>query len=190
MMTVEEARREVNAASAGGAPFLLCFGATLLACAVLASHVPTPTAALLVMFQGGVALPAAFVLERRMGWARMRADNPLRPLSVQLAMSQMLALPVVIVAYTLNPAAVPLAMAGIAGAHFLPYAWLQGTRVYGALAVAVSIGAFIIQIVSGADAFARILVWLTTCYWIGAPLVYRHAVRMTRPNVQGHVMYT
>ena len=45
------------------------------------------------MFQGGVALPLAFWLERRMGTGRMQADNPFRALSGQMAMSQALGLP-------------------------------------------------------------------------------------------------
>ncbi len=191
MMTkLDDARRDVSAASAGGAPFLLCFGATLLACAVLSLYVTTPTAALVVMFQGGLALPAAFLLERRMGQAPMAADNPLRPLSIQLAMSQVVALPVVILAYSLNPGAVPLAMAAIAGGHFLPYAWLQRTNVYAVLAVAVSAGALVMQMVFGGAAFALVLVWMTGCYWAAAPLVLRNARRLAAGPAQGQVAYT
>ena len=189
MIDLNEARRDVSASSAGGAPFLIAFGLTLLACALLSFVLSRSTAALLVMFQGGVALPAAFALERLMGRKRMDAANPLRPLSIQLAMSQVVALPVVILAYSLNPGAVPLAMAAVGGGHFLPYAWLQQTRAYAVLAVAVSIGALAIQVVLGAAAFPIVLLWLTVCYWTAAPIVYRNAARVSdlATRVQGQV---
>lgn len=179
MTDLEDARREVSASSAGGAPFLISFGATLLLCAIAAFFLPRRTAALAVMFQGGLALPAAFLLERRMGWGAMAKDNPLRSLSIQFAMSQIVAFPIVVAMFSLNPGGVPLAMASIAGGHFLPYAWLQRTNVYVWLAVAVSAGALVLQIAIGRNAFPFILFHMTACYWIAAPLVHRAARRLT-----------
>jgi hypothetical protein len=175
---------EVSAHSAGGAPFLLAFGATFLITALLAFILPRPTVALIAMFQGGLALPAALWLERRLGWRRMSADNPLRALSAQLAMSQNLALPAWIVAYSLNPGAVPVVMAATGAAHFLPYAWLHRTRVYAVLAGALSLGSFGLQLALGAQAFPYILLFVAAAYWIAAPLVYsaaRHAARLAPP---------
>jgi hypothetical protein len=166
---------EVSAHSAGGAPFLLAFGATFLITALLAFILPRPTVALIAMFQGGLALPAALWLERRLGWRRMSADNPLRALSAQLAMSQNLALPAWIVAYSLNPGAVPVVMAATGAAHFLPYAWLHRT---------LSLGSFGLQLALGAQAFPYILLFVAAAYWIAAPLVYsaaRHAARLAPP---------
>lgn len=182
MNDLEAARREVSQSSAGGAPFLICFGATILACGILAFYLPVERAALAVMFQGGLALPAAFLLERRMAWGPMAKDNPLNALSIQLAMSQIVAFPVVIAMYDLRPGGVPLAMASIAGGHFLPYAWLQRTRVYVFLAVAVAAGALAIQIALGTRAFPYVLMYMTACYWIAAPLVYRAARSVTRDS--------
>jgi hypothetical protein len=179
MTNMDVARREVSESSAGGAPFLLSFGASLLACGCAAFFLSRRQAALALMFQGGVALPIAFLLERRLGWGPMAADNPLRSLSVQLAMSQICAFPVVIAMYDLNPGLVPLAMASIAGGHFLMYAWLQRTSVYVWLAVAVPAGALAIQIALGARAFPIILLHMTACYWIATPLAYRAARRLT-----------
>jgi hypothetical protein len=169
------ARADVSASSAGGAPFLISFGVTLAACAVASFFLDRKTAALLVIFQGGIALPAAFLLERAMSRKSMAADNPLRSLSIQMAMSQVVALPVVIATYSLNPGGVPLAMASIGGGHFLPYAWLQRTRAYVVLGVAVSVGALAIQMALGARAFPWVLFYLTSCYWSAAPVVYRRA---------------
>ncbi len=179
MFDIDRARREVTQSSAGGAPFLICFGASILMVGILSFYLPVKQAALALMFQGGLALPAAFLLERRMAWGPMAKENPLNVLSVQLAMSQIVAFPIVIAMYDLRPGAVALAMASIAGAHFLPYAWLQRTNVYAVLAVAVSGGALAIQIALGAAAFGYILLYMTACYWIGAVLVYRAARRLT-----------
>ena len=132
------------------------------------------------MFQGGVALPIAFWLERKMGSRRMAADNPLRSLSVQMAMSQALGLPALILVYSLNPSGLPLALASLGGIHFLPYAWLHRTRIYVAFAIIVSIGAFLIQIFLTTNAFSYILLFVAVVYWITAPLVYRHAARLVK----------
>ena len=172
---LEAARADVSASSAGGAPFLITFGATLAVRAVASWFVPPKTAALMVLFQGGVALPIAFALERAMSRKAMAADNPLRPLSIQMAMSQSVALPVVIAMYSINPAGVPLAMASIGGGHFLPYAWLQRTRAYVVLGVAVSGGALAIHMALGTRAFPWILLYMSACYWIAAPVVYRRS---------------
>jgi len=174
---LEAARADVSASSAGGAPFLISFGVTLAACAIASFFVDRRTAAMLVMFQGGIALPAAFMLERAMSRKAMAAENPLRSLSIQLAMSQIVAFPIVIATYSLNPGAVPLAMASIGGGHFLPYAWLQRTPAYVVLGVAISAGALIIQIALGPRAFPWVLLYMTACYWAAAPAVYRRAQR-------------
>jgi hypothetical protein len=177
---LEAARADVSASSAGGAPFLISFGITLAACAIASWFVDRRTAALLVMFQGGVALPAAFLLERAMSRKAMAAENPLRTLSIQMAMSQVVALPVVIAMYSLNPGGVPLAMASIGGGHFLPYAWLQRTRAYVVLGVAVAVGAYAIQIALRAEAFPWILLYMTACYAVAAPVVYQRSRALTR----------
>jgi hypothetical protein len=171
---------EVSASSAGGAPFLIAYGATFLITAILSFLLPRPTAALIAMFQGGVALPIAFWLERRLGSRRMAADNPLRPLSAQLAMSQALGLPLLILVYSLSPGGIPLALASLGGVHFLPYAWLHRTRIYIAFSFAVALGAFAIQLFLGPAAFSYILVFVAIVYWITAPLVYRHAARLVQ----------
>ncbi|MCA9941894.1 MAG: hypothetical protein KC449_00365 [Anaerolineales bacterium] len=183
-MTLTQAFYEVSANSAGGAPFLIAYGATFIISGILSFALPEETAALIVLFQGGVALPAAFWLERRMGWGRMSADNPLRGLSVLLAVSQALALPALIVAFDLNPRAIPVMMAGLGGIHFLPYAWLHRTRLYTALAVAISFGAFGLQLLLGPMAFHINLFYVGLVYWLAAPLIYRHAVQFGKMEVE------
>lgn len=182
--TLNQAFAEVSASSAGGAPFLIAYGATFIICGSLSYVLAAETAALIVLFQGGLALPLAFWLERRLGWGRMAANNPLRALSVQLAVSQALALPALIVAFQLNPRSIPVILAGLGGVHFLPYAWLHRTRLYIALAVAIAFGAFGLQLLFGPMAFHINLFYVGAVYWLAAPFVYRHAAQFRQPGVQ------
>ena len=181
-MTLTHAFNEVSASSAGGAPFLIAYGTTFIMSGILSFVLPAETAALIILFQGGLALPLAFWLERKMGWGRMAADNPLRALSVQLAMSQALALPALIVAFDMNPRSIPVIMAGLGGVHFLPYAWLHRTWLYSILAVVLSLGAFAIQLLFGPPAFHIILFYVSVVYWLAAVLVYRQAVAWRTVN--------
>ncbi len=109
---------EVTASSMGGAPFLIAYGITFGLIGVLSLVLERETTALLAMFQGVVALPFAFWLERRLGRGRLSAENPLKKLSALMAMSQALALPLLIAAYSVAPGIIPLALAGLGGVHF------------------------------------------------------------------------
>lgn len=179
---LKQAFSEVSTSSSGGAPFLIAYGATFLITALLSFFLPRPTTALIAMFQGGVALPAAFWLERKMGSRRMSADNPLRQLSVQMAMSQALGLPLLILVYSLNPGGIPLALASLGGVHFLPYAWLHRTRLYSVFAFTVAMGAFAIQLALGSQGFSYVLLFVAVVYWIAAPLVYRSAAKLVKQD--------
>jgi hypothetical protein len=57
---------------------------------------------------------------------------------------------------------------------------LHRTRLYVVLAVAVSIGAFVLQLFLRSEAFPYILIYMSLVYWILAPLVYRHAASFSR----------
>jgi hypothetical protein len=178
-----QALNEVSASSAGGSPFLIAYGATFLLTGVLSFFISLEVAALIAMFQGIVALPVAFWLERQMGTQRMSADNPLKTLSGQMAVSQALGIPALIVTYTLNPVAVPVVLAGFGGAHFLPYAWLHRTRLYLIMGSVVAIGAFLVLVLLDTYVFQVTLLLVGIVYWITAPLVYRHArTVVTRPH--------
>ena len=85
-----------------------------------------------------------------------------------------------ILVYSLNPGGLPLALASLGGIHFLPYAWLHRTRIYVYFAIAVSIGAFIIQVFLAANAFSFVLLYVAVVYWVTAPLVYRHAAQLVK----------
>lgn len=174
----QHARDEVSASSAGGAPFLISYGITFVLTGIIAFFFEREISALIVMFQGAVALPLAFGLERRMGTKRMSSDNPLRNLSALLAISQALAIPFLIVVYNIDPSQIPVVMAGLGGMHFLPYAWLHRTRLYIILAAIISLGSFILILVLQTKAYSYILIFVGIIYWIAAPLVYRHAKKI------------
>jgi hypothetical protein len=175
---LKRAQDEVSASSAGGAPFLIAYGLTFIVTGILAFYLPRETSALVAMFQGGAALPLAFWLESRMGTTKMSNENPLKSLSVQMAMSQGLAIPFLIVVYNIDPGQIPVVMAGLGGVHFLPYAWLHRTRIYAILGFVVSVGAFALVLGLKTAAYAYILIFVGVVYWVGAPLVYRHAKRI------------
>ncbi|MGE3274883.1 MAG: hypothetical protein AB7O67_07210 [Vicinamibacterales bacterium] len=175
---LDRARADVTAASAGGAPFLVAFALTLGATGLAAFALPVRTAALVTLFQGNVALPLAFWLERRMGHGPMAADNPLRSLSVQLAMSQVVALPAALMLYALAPWTVAAGMAAIGGGHFLPYAWLQRTRWYAGLGVTVSLGAVVVTAILREAALPWTLLFIATTYAAGAAAIRREAWRL------------
>lgn len=175
---LDRALANVSASSAGGAPFLVAFGLTLAITGLAGFYLPVRTAALVTLFQGNAALPLAFWLERRMGSERLRPDNPLRPLSVQLAMSQVVALPAVLLLFGAMPWAVPAGMAALGGGHFLPYAWLQRTRTYVALGVIVSLGSWAITMALREAALPWTLLFIAAVYFVAAAVVRRRAARL------------
>jgi hypothetical protein len=177
--TVNEARRSASASAAAGAPWLIAYALTLTVVAALSFVLDTRTVALATLFQGGVALPLAFALERRLGQGTMATDHPLRSLSVQLAMVQIVALPAVIMLYPGHPELVPAALAAIGGAHFLPYVWLHETRIYLVLAIAVSLVSWVLCGVFEADAHRAVLVWWAACYVVAAAALLQLARRRT-----------
>lgn len=183
---LEWALDDVSASSAGGAPFLIAYGATFIVTAVLSFFLPLETAALIAMFQGGIALPIAFWLERRMSSKRMDPGNPLKALSGLMAGSQALGLPALIIAYDLNPVTVPAVLAALGGMHFLSYSWLHRTRLYAVLAGTVSLGAFLLLLLLSSAEFPATMFFIGLVYWVAAPLVYRHAARLVRESSAQH----
>jgi hypothetical protein len=149
--TIEE-RDVARFANLGGFTFLIVHGVTF-ALAGLASFVlELETAALVYLFQGLVAFPLSLALERAQGFRLLGKENSLTPLFIQVASIQIVALPAVIYVFDLDPRLVPAAFAAVAGAHFLPYVWLQHTRIYGALAVFMALVPWGLLLVLGRDA--------------------------------------
>lgn len=172
---LDRARAEITSSSAGGAPFLASFGLSIGLTGLSAFWLPTRTAALILMFQGNLALPLAFWLERRVAWGRMTSDNPLKPLAIQLAMSQIAALPMVLLAFAIEPATTGAAVASVAAGHLVPYAWLHRTSIYLWLAPAVSLGTMGLVFALGRAALPWSLLYMSAIYAVAAVLLYRRA---------------
>ena len=170
---VDAARADATRSSGGGVAFLLAYAATLPMAGLLTFVLPLQTTALVVLYQGGVALPTAFALGRLLGFPTMDADNPLRSLLIQLAMVQVVALPAVLLTYTQNPAHVPTVFAAIVGGHFLPYTWLHRTWLYALLGVVVSVGSLGLTAVWGEAAFHYVPLFWSGCFWIAALALWR-----------------
>jgi hypothetical protein len=170
---VDVARADATRSSGGGVAFLLAYATTLLMAGLLTFVLPLQTAALVVLYQGGVALPMAFAIERLLGFPKMAADNPLRSLLIQLAMVQVVALPAVLLTYTQNPAHVPTVFAAIVGGHFLPYTWLHRTRLYAVLGVVVSVGSLGLTAALGEAAFHYVPLFWSGCFLVAALALWR-----------------
>lgn len=183
MSDLDRARAEISASSSGGAPFLLAFACTLGMTGVAGFWLDVRTTALITLFQGNVALPLAFWLEKQMSTVRMSDDNPLKALSIQLAMSQVLALPLVLIVYSFAPAYVPAAMGAVGAAHFVPYTWLQRTRWYLALAIAASIGPCVLAVALRGAAAPWTLLFLCASYVTTAVFVRRQARVLVRRDL-------
>ncbi len=181
---VNEARNEIVRSSAAGAPFLIAFGTTIFLTGLAAFFLPTRTAALILLFQGNAALPLAFWLERRLGRGRMSPSNPLKPLSIQLAMSQIAAFPVIVLAFALAPWSVGAAVGAVAGGHFVPYAWLQQTKIYIVTGTIISVGSLVITLSLQQSALPWTLLFIAAIYWVSAGLLYRHAVRFSKTDMR------
>ena len=95
----------------------------------------------------------AFGLQELLGFPAGHPKNPLTSLSVHLAMTQTLAIPAADLTSVRTPTRVPAVFAAIVGAHFLPDAWLQQTRVYIGLSVGVSLGSWLNMAIFGREGY-------------------------------------
>lgn len=179
-MYLDDVLRSASDSSAVGAPWLIAFGISVSVVAVLSFVLNTRATALVTLFQGGAAMPVAFWLERRMGTGTLSKDHPLWPLAMQMMFVQLVALPAVIMLYPDHPELVPAAFAAVAGAHFLPYAWLHRTPVYIGLAVSLSLGCWLLAGLFADAPHRAVLVWWAACYVTAAVLLTREHHRRTR----------
>ena len=170
-MTVDDARSDTTRSSGGGVGILVAYAMTLGACGLLGLYATPHQTALATLVQGSIALPLAFALERFMGFPAMWRDNPLMPLVIQMALTQLVALPAGFIVFGLDPTWVPAAFAAIAGGHFLPYAWVHRTKLYLFLGIAVALVPAGIRWFGGSTATPYCLLAWSTLYLLGAILV-------------------
>ena len=146
---IDAIRQQGIVSSLAGFPFLLVFGCVWLAAGGLSYVVPRNIAPWVYVFLGMPAALLAIALERRMGYAPPPDPDPLLPLTLQILFVQMVAFPAILLVWEASPDLVPVAMAAIVGAHFLPFQWVYRTMVYAVLGVVVAVGPFILAVLFG-----------------------------------------
>ena len=141
-MPVAAAQRDVRRTFRGGFAGQVVSGALWLASATAATWW-SPRAAMLLLVVGGLFIfPLTVTLLRVMGHpARLMPGNPLNALGMQIAITLPLSLPVVGAATLYREAWFYPAFMIVLGAHYLPFVFLYGLRLFGVLAgVLVSAG--------------------------------------------------
>lgn len=177
---IDAARHEGIASSGAGFPFLFAFGLAWLGAAVLSYFVPPDTAAWIYLLQGVVAIPLAFAIQKGMRYPRASGPNPLLPLALQLLFIQPVAFPVFLLVLSFSPEYVPVALAVVVAAHFLPYQWLHKTNLYIVLAVVISAGAYALGVLFGQAALHYTGFFVSACLLVGSRFAHLHA----RPYVR------
>ena len=140
-MDVAEAQREVRTTFLGGFMGQLVSGLLWLASASLATW-GTPRQAILCLVVGGVFIYPATRLGLRLIGARdtVSPDNPLMGLGMQVALVLPLALPVVGGAALYRLEWFYPAFMIVLGAHYLPFVFLYGMKLFGLLAGVLIVG--------------------------------------------------
>jgi len=175
-------RDAARSANLGGYTFLVVHGVTFALAGLASFILELETAALVYLFQGLVAFPVSLALERAQGFRMLGKENSLTPLFIQVASIQIVALPAVIYVFELDPRLVPAAFAAVAGAHFLPYVWLQRTRIYGALAVFLALVPWGLLLVLDRDDAFHVTGLVVGAALIVAGVAVRSVVLRDRPS--------
>lgn len=175
--TTLQERDAARFANLGGYTFLVVHGVTFAVAAVLSYALELEMAALVYIFVGIVAFPLSLLLERVQGFRMVGKENSLTPLFIQVASIQLLALPAVIYVFDLDPRLVPAAFAAVAGAHFLPYVWLQRTSIYGVLAVFTSVAPWALLIALDRETAFHLTGFVIGAGLIAAGVAVRHVVQ-------------
>lgn len=141
-MPVALAQRDVRRTFRGGFAGQLVSGLLWLASAAAATWW-SPRAAMMLLVVGGFFIfPLTMAVLRMLGHpARLMPGNPLNALGMQIAFTLPLSLPVVGAATLYRESWFYPAFMVVLGAHYLPFVFLYGMRLFGGLAaVLVSAG--------------------------------------------------
>ncbi|MBM4183240.1 MAG: hypothetical protein FJ207_03330 [Gemmatimonadetes bacterium] len=172
---IDAIRERAILTSLAGFPFLPVFGVVWITAGALSYWVPLTVAPWLYPGLGGLAMPIAIMLERRLGYVRAVDPDPLLPLTLHLLFVQIVAFPAILLVWDTTPALMPVAFAAVVGAHFLPFQWVYRTSVYGVLAVVVAVGPFILALLVGQRALHLTGLFVGCALLAGAFLVRSHA---------------
>lgn len=122
-----------------GAPFLVAYGATWLICGYLWKTLSPKMASLATLFQGTVALPIALIILYFIdAFAKRPETSDLDGLVILIAMSQLLALPLLIIQFhKKHYSLIPVVFTLVGAVHFLMYTWLYQTAAYIVMSIAI-----------------------------------------------------
>lgn len=146
-MRIVDAQREIRSRYAGGFYGQLVSGLLWLLSAALAVWV-SPRAAITILVVGGFFIfPATEMLVRASGWkVSLSADNSLRSLGMQVAFVLPLSMPLLLPVCLYRPTLFYPALMILLGAHYLPFVFLYGMRMFWMLgALLVGAGVVIAQ---------------------------------------------
>jgi hypothetical protein len=139
------AQRDVRRTFRGGFAGQLVSGLLWLGSAAVATW-GTPRAAMTLLVVGGFFIfPLTVTLLRLMGRpARLMPGNPLQALAMQIAFTLPLSLPVVGAATLYRESWFYPAFMIVLGAHYLPFVFLYGMRLFGVLAAVLVSGGLLL----------------------------------------------
>lgn len=172
---IDAARQEAILSSLAGFPFLLVYSFAWIAAAALSYLVPSGVAPWIYLLGGIPGVPVALALERRLGYVRVTRPDPLLPLTLQILFVQIVAMPAVMIVWSLAPNYTPVAFAAVVGGHFLPFQWVYRTRLYGFLGVAVAGGSSLVGALAGEKAIHYTGFFVGATLLVGAFLARSHA---------------
>lgn len=129
-----------------GAPFLVAYGATWLICGYLWKTLSPKMASLATLFQGTVALPVALIILYFIdAFAKRPETSDLDGLVILNAMSQLLALPLLIILFhKKHYSLIPVVFTLVGAVHFLMYTWLYQTVSYTVMAIAIALATSVV----------------------------------------------
>ncbi len=172
---IDAVRQQAILSSLAGSPFLLVFSFVWIAAGSLSYVVPRDVAPWIYLFLGFPAMPIAIAFERRVGYIRAAEPDPLLPLTLQILFVQVVAFPAILIVWDAAPQYVPVALAAVVGAHFLPFQWVYRTRLYGFLGVVVAGGPFVLAVFFGERAMHDTGFFVGGALLIGAFAARSHA---------------
>ncbi len=147
MDPLERAKLDNRRSAGGGFPTLLTAGVCWILAGASTFVLSPGAAALVTVCQGFVSMPIGLLLlPKLLRYPKGNPDNPLTPLAILIAVSQSLAFPAFILPLGPMPHYVPAIFASVVAAHFLPFSWLMGMKLYAVLAGVLSMSSYGIAI--------------------------------------------
>jgi hypothetical protein len=140
-MQVQDAQRELREKYFGGALGPLISGVFWIVATLIGIHVSKGAAIYALLLLGMFIFPTGLLILKLLGKPAASKENPLNLLAMQIAFTIPAAYPVIFAATAHNVNWFFPAMAVIVGAHYLPFIFLYGMPVYGAIAVLLIAGA-------------------------------------------------